>query len=154
MANARLWGLKKSPWVFHVAAASCNNCDIEILDVLTPRWDVERFGIVLVGSPRHADALLITGVLNLVSILSPVSFIGRSILLPMFVMLAFAFLGAYDDWKGIRGKRTGEGMRARYKFLALNLHYSVAKARTKLGYTPAPFEEAVRHTARAFEVKN
>jgi phospho-N-acetylmuramoyl-pentapeptide-transferase len=62
--------------------------------------------------------LLITGVLNLVSILSPVSFIGRSILLPMFVMLAFAFLGAYDDWRGIRGKRTGEGMRARYKFLA------------------------------------
>jgi Ni,Fe-hydrogenase III small subunit len=64
MANAKLWGLKKSPWVFHVAAASCNNCDIEILDVLTPRWDVERFGIVLVGSPRHADALLVTGVLN------------------------------------------------------------------------------------------
>jgi Ni,Fe-hydrogenase III small subunit len=64
MANAKLWGLKKSPWVFHVAAASCNNCDIEILDVITPRWDVERFGIVLVGSPRHADALLVTGVLN------------------------------------------------------------------------------------------
>jgi Ni,Fe-hydrogenase III small subunit len=64
MANAKLWGLTKSPWVFHVAAASCNNCDIEILDVLTPRWDVERFGIVLVGSPRHADALLVTGVLN------------------------------------------------------------------------------------------
>jgi Ni,Fe-hydrogenase III small subunit len=64
MANPRLWGLKKSPWVFHVAAASCNNCDIEILDLLTPRWDIERFGIVLVGSPRHADALLVTGVLN------------------------------------------------------------------------------------------
>jgi Ni,Fe-hydrogenase III small subunit len=64
MANAKLWGLTKSPWVFHVAAASCNNCDIEILDILTPRWDVERFGIVLVGSPRHADALLVTGVLN------------------------------------------------------------------------------------------
>lgn len=64
MRNAKLWGLKKSPWVFHVAAAPCNNCDIEILDILTPRWDVERFGIVLVGSPRHADALLVTGVLN------------------------------------------------------------------------------------------
>lgn len=64
MRDLRLWGLKKSPWVFHVAAASCNNCDIEILDVLTPRFDVERFGIVLVGSPRHADALLVTGVIN------------------------------------------------------------------------------------------
>ena len=62
--------------------------------------------------------LLITGVLNLVSIVSPVSFIGRSILLPMFVMLAFSFLGAFDDWKGIRGERSGLGMRARYKFLA------------------------------------
>ena len=64
MRDLKLWGLKKSPWVFHVAAASCNNCDIEILDVLTPRFDVERFGIVLVGSPRHADVLLVTGVLN------------------------------------------------------------------------------------------
>jgi Ni,Fe-hydrogenase III small subunit len=64
MKDLRLWGLKKSPWVFHVAAASCNNCDIEILDAITPRFDIERFGIVLVGSPRHADALLVTGVLN------------------------------------------------------------------------------------------
>ncbi|MBS4015918.1 MAG: NADH-quinone oxidoreductase subunit NuoB [Candidatus Latescibacteria bacterium] len=64
MKDLRIQGLKKSPWVFHVAAASCNNCDIEILDLITPRFDVERFGIVLVGSPRHADALLVTGVLN------------------------------------------------------------------------------------------
>ena len=64
MKDFRIWGLKKSPWVFHVAAASCNNCDIEILATLTPRFDVERFGIVLVGSPRHADALLVTGVIN------------------------------------------------------------------------------------------
>jgi len=40
---------------------SCNGCDIEILAVLTPRYDVERFGIMLVGSPRHADVLLVTG---------------------------------------------------------------------------------------------
>lgn len=64
MKHLRLWGLKKSPWVYHVAAASCNNCDIEILELLTPRYDVERFGVVLVGSPRHADALLVTGVIN------------------------------------------------------------------------------------------
>ncbi len=59
-----LWGLKKSPWVYHVALSPCNNCDIEILDVLTPRFDVERFGIKLVGSPRHADALLVSGSVN------------------------------------------------------------------------------------------
>jgi membrane-bound hydrogenase subunit mbhJ len=64
MKDPRIWGLKKSPWVYHLAAASCNNCDIEILELLTPRYDVERFGVVLVGSPRHADALLVTGVIN------------------------------------------------------------------------------------------
>lgn len=53
--------LKKSPWVYHVNTGACNNCDIEILNCLTPRFDVERFGILLVGSPRHADALLVTG---------------------------------------------------------------------------------------------
>lgn len=58
----KIWSLKKSPWVFHVNAGACNNCDIEIVDLLTPKFDVERFGIKLVGSPRHADALLVTGV--------------------------------------------------------------------------------------------
>lgn len=56
--------LLKSIWVFHVSAGSCNNCDIEILDCLTPRFDIERFGIQLIGSVRHADALLITGAMN------------------------------------------------------------------------------------------
>ncbi len=56
--------LKKSLWVYHFAGASCNNCDIEILDVLTPRYDVERFGMQLVGSPRHADVILISGSIN------------------------------------------------------------------------------------------
>jgi len=58
----KLWGLKKSPWVYHVNAGACNNCDIEILELLTPRFDVERLGVVLVPSPRHADALLVTGI--------------------------------------------------------------------------------------------
>ena len=56
--------LKKSLWLFHFAGASCNNCDIEILDVLTPRYDVERFGMQLIGSPRHADVILVSGSIN------------------------------------------------------------------------------------------
>ena len=60
----KLKALTKSIWVFHAATSPCNNCDIEILDLLTPRYDVERFGITLVGSIRHADALLVTGVPN------------------------------------------------------------------------------------------
>jgi Ni,Fe-hydrogenase III small subunit len=62
--NFKLKALTKSIWVFHVSAGSCNNCDIEILDLLTPRFDVERFGIQLIGSVRHADAILITGAMN------------------------------------------------------------------------------------------
>lgn len=63
MASTSLFvrALKKSPWVFHAGTSGCNNCDIEIADCLTPRFDVERFGIKLVGSPRHADVLLVTG---------------------------------------------------------------------------------------------
>ena len=56
--------LAKSIWVFHVSASPCNNCDIEILDLLTPKYDIERFGIKLVGSIRHADVLLVSGVIN------------------------------------------------------------------------------------------
>jgi membrane-bound hydrogenase subunit mbhJ len=52
---------KKSLWIFHINTGSCNGCDIEIIAALTPRYDLERFGIKLVGSPRHADVLLITG---------------------------------------------------------------------------------------------
>ena len=62
--SIKVKALTKSLWVFHLSGGSCNNCDIEILDLLTPRHDVERFGIVLVGSIRHADVLLLTGVVN------------------------------------------------------------------------------------------
>ena len=58
----KMWALRKSLWVYHVNAGACNNCDIEILDLLTPRYDIERFGMILVGSPRHADVLAVTGV--------------------------------------------------------------------------------------------
>ena len=68
MFNLFKWGLKKSPWVFHLGASACNNCDIEILDTLTPKFDIERFGMVLCGSPRHADVLLVSGIVNRQSI--------------------------------------------------------------------------------------
>ncbi len=52
---------KLALWVYHLNTGSCNGCDIEIVAALTPRYDLERFGIKLVGSPRHADVLLVTG---------------------------------------------------------------------------------------------
>lgn len=60
--------LTKSLFVFHLSSGSCNNCDIEIIDCLTPRYDLERFGIVLVGSIKHADVMLCTGSANRLTI--------------------------------------------------------------------------------------
>ncbi|MFP3902835.1 MAG: NADH-quinone oxidoreductase subunit B family protein [Armatimonadota bacterium] len=55
------WALIKSPWVCHLNGGSCNACDIEIVAALMPRFDLERFGVLLQGSPRHADVLICTG---------------------------------------------------------------------------------------------
>jgi NADH-quinone oxidoreductase B subunit len=55
------WSRVKSPWVFHFNAGGCNGCDIELLAALNPKYDLERFGMILRGSPRHADVLLCTG---------------------------------------------------------------------------------------------
>ena len=59
--NITSWARINSPWAIHYNSGSCNGCDIEILATLTPRYDVERFGIKLQGSPRHADILICTG---------------------------------------------------------------------------------------------
>ncbi|HHH82131.1 MAG TPA: NADH-quinone oxidoreductase subunit B [Chloroflexi bacterium] len=57
----KTWARINSPWVLHFNSGSCNGCDIEILATLTPHFDLERFGVKLMGSPRHADILLCTG---------------------------------------------------------------------------------------------
>ncbi len=54
----------KSPWVIHYDGTSCNGCDIEVLACLTPLYDVERFGIINTGNPKHADIFLLTGSIN------------------------------------------------------------------------------------------
>ena len=55
------WARLKSPWVLHFNTGACNACDIEIIASLTPRFDLERFGVQLKGTPRHADVLLCSG---------------------------------------------------------------------------------------------
>lgn len=55
------WARVKSPWVLHFNTGACNACDIEILAALTPRFDLERFGVQLKASPRHADIILCSG---------------------------------------------------------------------------------------------
>jgi NADH-quinone oxidoreductase B subunit len=61
LLRVRNWALANSPWLVHYNSGSCNGCDIEILATLTPRYDLERLGIKLQGSPRHADVLVCTG---------------------------------------------------------------------------------------------
>lgn len=56
--------ISKSPWLLHYDAASCNGCDIEVVACMTPIYDVERFGILNTGDPKHADILLVTGGVN------------------------------------------------------------------------------------------
>lgn len=54
----------KSPWLIHYDCGSCNGCDIETLACLTPLYDVERFGVINIGNPKHADVLIVTGTVN------------------------------------------------------------------------------------------
>ena len=53
--------LGRSLHVRQVDAGSCNGCELEIAATTNPVYDLERFGIHLVASPRHADVLLVTG---------------------------------------------------------------------------------------------
>lgn len=53
--------MAKSPWIFHINAGSCNGCDIELVSVLTPRYDAERLGFRLTGTPRQADIVVVSG---------------------------------------------------------------------------------------------
>ncbi|MBM4424086.1 MAG: phospho-N-acetylmuramoyl-pentapeptide-transferase [Chloroflexi bacterium] len=87
------------------------------------RVDGPQTHFTKMGTPTMGGLLFIvpvvgiTAVLNIVSLVKPL--LGRSILLPLGILVAFAALGAWDDWEGLRGKRatTGEGMLGRYKFL-------------------------------------
>ena len=45
----------------HIDAGSCNGCEVEIVGLAGPVYDMERFGLHFVASPRHADLLLVTG---------------------------------------------------------------------------------------------
>ena len=56
--------LRGSVQVRHVDAGSCNGCEIELAAAFGPVYDAERYGARLVASPRHADAVLVTGVVT------------------------------------------------------------------------------------------
>lgn len=59
--KALLQSIKRSVYVYRIDCGGCNACEIEIFSAITPLFDVERFGIKVVPTPRHADILLFTG---------------------------------------------------------------------------------------------
>lgn len=56
--------IRKSPWVCLFDGASCNGCTLELLTLVTPRYDIERFGCLWKYSARNADILIVTGCSN------------------------------------------------------------------------------------------
>lgn len=78
---------------------------------------------IKMGTPTMGGVMFILPVLLLTALLNATPLLGldvtgRSVLVPLIVMVSFGVLGALDDWEGIRGKRRGDGMRIRTKFLA------------------------------------
>ncbi|MCW8894337.1 MAG: NADH-quinone oxidoreductase subunit B family protein [Sulfurimonas sp.] len=69
---------KKSPWILHYNAGSCNGCDIEILACLSPKYDIERFGVINTGNPKQSDVFLVTG---------PVTFRSRERLIELYTQM-------------------------------------------------------------------
>lgn len=69
---------KKSPWILHYNAGSCNGCDIEILAALSPRYDLERFGVINTGNPKQSDIFLVTG---------PVTYRSRERLVELYTQM-------------------------------------------------------------------
>ena len=78
--------------------------------------------IVKMGTPTMGGVMIIIPVVLVTVLLNAASLIGmrilgQSVLVPLIAMLSFAMLGAIDDWEGVKGKRNGEGMRIRTKFV-------------------------------------
>ena len=69
---------KKSPWILHYNAGSCNGCDIEILSCLSPKYDLERFGVINTGNPKQSDIFLVTG---------PVTFRSRERIVELYTQI-------------------------------------------------------------------
>jgi phospho-N-acetylmuramoyl-pentapeptide-transferase len=89
----------------------------KIIRIEEPERHFTKMGIPTMGGFMFIlPVVLLTGLLNAVSLIG-LKVLGRSVLVPLLVMLAYGALGAIDDWEGIRGPRRGLGMRARTKFL-------------------------------------
>lgn len=60
--------IHKSPWISFIDLGGCNGCTLEIMAAITPKHDLERFGIKIVPNPKHADILVVAGTINVKSL--------------------------------------------------------------------------------------
>jgi phospho-N-acetylmuramoyl-pentapeptide-transferase len=89
----------------------------KVVRVEGPERHITKMGTPTMGGIMFiVPVVLLTVLLNAVSLIG-LNVLGRSVLVPLLVMLSFGLIGAIDDWEGIRGPRRGLGMRARTKFL-------------------------------------
>ncbi|MBT3240274.1 MAG: phospho-N-acetylmuramoyl-pentapeptide-transferase [Chloroflexi bacterium] len=89
-----------------------DNIRIELSNKIQEKAGTPTMGGVMFVLP----VLLLTVIINAVSLINP-EIGGRSVMVPLFTMIAFAFLGGIDDWEKLKNKAAGEGMKARTKFL-------------------------------------
>jgi len=88
----------------------------KMIRVEGPERHISKMGTPTMGGVMIIlPVVLLTVLLNAASLIG-VTVLGRSVLLPMLVLITYGSLGAIDDWEGIRGPRRGLGMRARTKF--------------------------------------
>ena len=92
----------------------------KIIRVEEPSQHAVKMGTPTIGGVMFIlPALLLTVLLNAVALIGMAQGgLGRSVLVPMIVMVAFGLVGAVDDWQGIRGPQRGRGMSVRTKFMA------------------------------------
>ena len=89
----------------------------KLIRVEGPNSHITKMGTPTMGGVMViVPVALLTVLLNTATLMG-LNVLGRSVLLPLIVMVSFALLGAIDDWEGIRGSRRGLGMRARTKFI-------------------------------------
>jgi phospho-N-acetylmuramoyl-pentapeptide-transferase len=89
----------------------------QVIRVVEPGQHIVKMGTPTMGGILFIiPVLLLTGLLNAANLIG-LDVIGSSVLVPLIVLVSYSVLGALDDWQGIRGKRRGEGMTPRAKFL-------------------------------------
>lgn len=90
----------------------------KIIRVEGPERHFQKLGTPTMGGIMIIlPVVILTIILNAASYIGTTQILGRSVLVPLGVLVSYAFLGAVDDWVGLRGSRRGKGMRGWVKFV-------------------------------------